>query len=826
MRQRLPAEPRAPVTQVGEAPSSVKRTFEEPGTRLPADLQAEAIQRLGFDFSTVRIHADGEAAASAREMSFRAYAARPHVVFAPDMYRPDTPRGRALVMHELGHIKQQESFVPGAPIRVSRSAAHERNADQLWQGATDAAIPMRANVVAGESETSPGPAAFSANDVRARAERDARALGSLAELERTLLFSHWRSATERRLYTQYFLAARYRAASGGEEIDGDRLDEQLVYYENLVAQNETRVQAAQAQARERREREELESELQRLVDEERLQDRVRSIGAFDVRSRPVLALNAAVGAALQQLAPAVEVIVGFIPIVGQVVLGLEAILGRQIFTGQELSTFQRGLGLLLLALPFAGPILRAGRAGAQAIFQIGRQTGRNAFEVLRLIRGMGQLSERAVLAAQQSARAGQLVAEDAAALRQIESALTPVRSPGVLASEQPTLVAPAGYPANIPGLQRSSPAVSVGRPASAARGQPTLPVPGGGAALAQERPTLPRFEPSSGSRGGRVDPLATTGNPSVQQSSSLSNPTVSLNGPDLRPLRGREPVAVTQPQIRRPGLQGPGGAQPVRQPNAIELGRTEIPRQPNAVELASTALPAQPGTAGPASAPVSTAARAAANSADLAAEVQQTFRQLSDDLIASYGRTRSGRYEQLSRLGPQESARLVEDWSAALQRLDELRGLGRPVTPANPVGLLAELGFPVGLREQILRRFSVRIDTAREAARLAQGGSQVIGAFVQRVEALGETLRLDQNLEVLWAGTTQRYPYWYRVEAYFETQSVPDAIRGTVRRFLVRIEGQPLSYPGLSGDLPASTRALIDAMFDTARGGSIPRQVY
>lgn len=86
-------------------------------------------------------------------MGFRAYAVRPHVVVSPDAYRPDTPQGRALVLHELGHIKQQAPLEPERPFVLNRSTAHELNASQLGRGEANAAMPMAANVVAGDSDT-------------------------------------------------------------------------------------------------------------------------------------------------------------------------------------------------------------------------------------------------------------------------------------------------------------------------------------------------------------------------------------------------------------------------------------------------------------------------------------------------------------------------------------------------------------------------------------------------------------------------------------------------------------------------------------------------
>jgi Domain of unknown function (DUF4157) len=64
--------------------------------------------RLNHDFSRVRVHTGASAAESANAIGAQAYTARPNIVFASGLYRPDLPAGRALIAHELMHIVQQE----------------------------------------------------------------------------------------------------------------------------------------------------------------------------------------------------------------------------------------------------------------------------------------------------------------------------------------------------------------------------------------------------------------------------------------------------------------------------------------------------------------------------------------------------------------------------------------------------------------------------------------------------------------------------------------------------------------------------------------------
>jgi uncharacterized protein DUF4157 len=63
--------------------------------------------RFGHDFSHVRIHQDGKAATTTREMNAQAYTVGPHIAFGAGMYAPDRQEGMRLLAHELVHVIQQ-----------------------------------------------------------------------------------------------------------------------------------------------------------------------------------------------------------------------------------------------------------------------------------------------------------------------------------------------------------------------------------------------------------------------------------------------------------------------------------------------------------------------------------------------------------------------------------------------------------------------------------------------------------------------------------------------------------------------------------------------
>jgi hypothetical protein len=108
------------------APPAVGEVLRSPGQALDPATRAFMEPRLGRDFSTVRVHADGAAAASASSLNARAYTAGPHIVFASGEYEPRTAEGGRLLAHELAHVVQQS----GGGAVVQRAPAPE-NPTQL-----------------------------------------------------------------------------------------------------------------------------------------------------------------------------------------------------------------------------------------------------------------------------------------------------------------------------------------------------------------------------------------------------------------------------------------------------------------------------------------------------------------------------------------------------------------------------------------------------------------------------------------------------------------------------------------------------------------------
>ena len=73
-----------------------------------------------IDFSHLRVHTDGLAQQSARDVNVHAYMVGSHVVFDAGRYAPDSASGKHLLAHELSHEVQQTR---GVIVNVQRQDA-------------------------------------------------------------------------------------------------------------------------------------------------------------------------------------------------------------------------------------------------------------------------------------------------------------------------------------------------------------------------------------------------------------------------------------------------------------------------------------------------------------------------------------------------------------------------------------------------------------------------------------------------------------------------------------------------------------------------------
>lgn len=133
LEQATAAPRRAPPPTLAEA-------LRGPWQALPAPQAADV--DAGGDFASVRLHTDQRAGASALALGAAAYTVGRDIVFAPGAYRPDTREGRALIAHEMTHVRQQQGQVySGGPLQLDSphsSAEHEAGATARGGAATHA----------------------------------------------------------------------------------------------------------------------------------------------------------------------------------------------------------------------------------------------------------------------------------------------------------------------------------------------------------------------------------------------------------------------------------------------------------------------------------------------------------------------------------------------------------------------------------------------------------------------------------------------------------------------------------------------------------------
>ena len=92
-----------------EERSPVHDVINSGGRPLDTDVRTDMEQRLGHDFSDVRVHDDSAAAASAQAVNAHAYTVGSNIVFQRDRYDPGSAEGRTTLAHELTHVVQQRS---------------------------------------------------------------------------------------------------------------------------------------------------------------------------------------------------------------------------------------------------------------------------------------------------------------------------------------------------------------------------------------------------------------------------------------------------------------------------------------------------------------------------------------------------------------------------------------------------------------------------------------------------------------------------------------------------------------------------------------------
>lgn len=129
MQTRLPERP-APSRTVPSVAEVLRGPWQTPATAPPG------VQHDGVDFGGVRLHTDERAGASALALGAAAYTVGRDIVFAPGAYQPHSRAGRALIAHEMAHVRQQQGRAyTGGPLQLESSSSRaERQAQAAEHG--------------------------------------------------------------------------------------------------------------------------------------------------------------------------------------------------------------------------------------------------------------------------------------------------------------------------------------------------------------------------------------------------------------------------------------------------------------------------------------------------------------------------------------------------------------------------------------------------------------------------------------------------------------------------------------------------------------------
>lgn len=111
---------------------------QKPGEPLTPALRRQMEGYFSTDFSEVRVHVGGEAAA----IGAIAFTVGTDLYFAPGQYQPHTQSGRELIGHELTHVVQQREGRVGNPFGAGVAVVHdeelEAEADRHGRAAAQA----------------------------------------------------------------------------------------------------------------------------------------------------------------------------------------------------------------------------------------------------------------------------------------------------------------------------------------------------------------------------------------------------------------------------------------------------------------------------------------------------------------------------------------------------------------------------------------------------------------------------------------------------------------------------------------------------------------
>ena len=121
------------VPQIDQATEERINSLRGKGEPLPEAVKNDMQQQLQADFSTVRIHNSGEAAALAAGINARAFTVGNDIFFATGEYAPDSAEGRKLLAHELTHVVQQCDGVARAENKPTATTVTSSGGSKVFE---------------------------------------------------------------------------------------------------------------------------------------------------------------------------------------------------------------------------------------------------------------------------------------------------------------------------------------------------------------------------------------------------------------------------------------------------------------------------------------------------------------------------------------------------------------------------------------------------------------------------------------------------------------------------------------------------------------------
>ncbi len=143
-------------------PSESLNIPQDNGHPLEADVQQTMGQRMGYDFSHVRIHTDADAIRSARQIKAHAYTLGRDIYFNQGRYNPHDFAGLKLLTHELTHVVQQGggAAAPGGMVQRKGAAATAKGKKTV-PACTGACAGSKAPIHSGCTDANGSPAVAS-----------------------------------------------------------------------------------------------------------------------------------------------------------------------------------------------------------------------------------------------------------------------------------------------------------------------------------------------------------------------------------------------------------------------------------------------------------------------------------------------------------------------------------------------------------------------------------------------------------------------------------------------------------------------------------------